>query len=201
MDIAKGLLDNGIHPPTMYFPLIVEEALMVEPTESESKAELDRFIAAMVAIRNEIRAIEEGRLPADDNPLKNAPHTAAELVGEWSHPYSREQAVYPVASLIEYILALQKNVRYIDRNPLFYFRDVLPVLNHRYILSTSPEIISSLVKEITENNKIYISHTELGKTPLLEILFTPVTGVEAFSDYLIKVLEELNKVKIGRAHV
>ena len=100
----------------------------------------------------------------------------------------------PVASLIEYILALQKNVRYIDRNPLFYFRDVLPVLNHRYILSTSPEIISSLVKEITENTKIYISHTELGKTPLLEILFTPVTGVEAFSDYLIKVLEELNKV-------
>ena len=100
----------------------------------------------------------------------------------------------PVASLIEYILALQKNVRYIDRNPLFYFRDVLPVLNHRYILSTSPEIISSLVKEITEYNKIYISHTELGKTPLLEILFTPVTGVEAFSDYLIKVLEELNKV-------
>ena len=100
----------------------------------------------------------------------------------------------PVASLIEYILVLQKNVRYIDRNPLFYFRDVLPVLNHRYILSTSPEIISSLVKEITENNKIYISHTELGKTPLLEILFTPVTGVEAFSDYLIKVLEELNKV-------
>ena len=100
----------------------------------------------------------------------------------------------PVASLIEYILALQKNVRYIDRNPLFYFRDVLPILNHRYILSTSPEIISSLVKEITENNKIYISHTELGKTPLLEILFTPVTGVEAFSDYLIKVLEELNKV-------
>ena len=100
----------------------------------------------------------------------------------------------PVASLIEYILALQKNVRYIDRNPLFYFRDVLPILNHRYILSTSPEIISSLVKEITENNKIYISHTELEKTPLLEILFTPVTGVEAFSDYLIKVLEELNKV-------
>ena len=91
-------------------------------------------------------------------------------------------------------MALQKNVRYIDRNPLFYFRDVLPVLNHRYILSTSPEIISSLVKEITENNKIYISHTELEKTPLLEILFTPVTGVEAFSDYLIKVLEELNKV-------
>lgn len=100
----------------------------------------------------------------------------------------------PVASLIEYILALQKNIRYVDRTPLFYFRDVLPVLNHRYILSTSPELISSLVKEITENNKIYISHTDLGKTPLLEILFMPVTGVEAFSGYLIRVLEELNRV-------
>lgn len=100
----------------------------------------------------------------------------------------------PVASLIEYILALQKNIRYVDRTPMFYFRDVLPVLNHRYILSTSPELISSLVKEITENNKIYISHTELGKTPLLEILFMPVTGVEAFSGYLIRVLEELNRV-------
>lgn len=100
----------------------------------------------------------------------------------------------PVASLIEYILALQKNIRYVDRTPLFYFRDVLPVLNHRYILSTSPDLITSLVKEITENNKIYISHTELGKTPLLEILFMPVTGVEAFSGYLIRVLEELNRV-------
>lgn len=100
----------------------------------------------------------------------------------------------PVASLIEYILALQKNIRYVDRAPLFYFRDVLPVLNHRYILSTSPDLITSLVKEITENNKIYISHTELGKTPLLEILFMPVTGVEAFSGYLIRVLEELNRV-------
>lgn len=100
----------------------------------------------------------------------------------------------PVASLIEYILALQKNIRYVDRTPLFYFRYVLPVLNHRYILSTSPDLITSLVKEITENNKIYISHTELGKTPLLEILFMPVTGVEAFSGYLIRVLEELNRV-------
>lgn len=99
----------------------------------------------------------------------------------------------PVASLMEYILLLQKDVRYMDRQPLFYFRDVLPVLNHRYIMGTSPEIISSLVKDITENNKIYISHADLDKTPLLSILFTPVTGVEAFSSYLIQVLEELNK--------
>lgn len=99
----------------------------------------------------------------------------------------------PVASLMEYILLLQKDVRYMDRQPLFYFRDVLPVLNHRYIMGISPEIISSLVKDITENNKIYISHADLDKTPLLSILFTPVTGVEAFSSYLIQVLEELNK--------
>lgn len=100
----------------------------------------------------------------------------------------------PVASLMEYILALQKNVRYADRRPVFYFRDVLPVLNHRYITTTSPDLIASLVKDITENNKIYIGATDLNKTPLLSILFTPVTGVDAFSAYLIRVLEELNKV-------
>lgn len=98
----------------------------------------------------------------------------------------------PVASLMEYILLLQKDVRYMDCQPLFYFRDVLPVLNHRYIMATSPEIISALVKDITENNKIHISHADLDKSPLLSILFTPVTGVEAFSSYLIRVLEELN---------
>lgn len=100
----------------------------------------------------------------------------------------------PVASLMEYILALQKNIRYTDRRPVFYFRDVLPVLNHRYITTTSPDLIASLVKDITENNKIYIGATDLNKTPLLSILFTPVTGVDAFSAYLIRVLEELNKV-------
>lgn len=100
----------------------------------------------------------------------------------------------PVASLMEYILALQKNIRYADRRPVFYFRDVLPVLNHRYITTTSPDLIASLVKDITENNKIYIGATDLNKTPLLSILFTPVTGVDAFSAYLIRVLEELNKV-------
>ena len=100
----------------------------------------------------------------------------------------------PVASLMEYILALQKNIRYVDRRPVFYFRDVLPILNHRYISTTSPEVVSNLVKDISENNKIYISYDDLNQTPLLSILFTPVTEVEMFSDYLINVLQELNRV-------
>lgn len=98
-DVAKRLIDFGFHAPTMSFP--VAGTLMIEPTESESKEELDRFCDAMIRIRNEIRAVETGALDAEDNPLKNAPHTAAELVGEWTHPYSREQAVYPTASLVE----------------------------------------------------------------------------------------------------
>ncbi|GLU40720.1 aminomethyl-transferring glycine dehydrogenase [Pseudomonas sp. NBRC 100443] len=98
-DVAKRLIDFGFHAPTMSFP--VAGTLMVEPTESESKQELDRFCDAMIRIREEIRAVERGELDKDDNPLKNAPHTAAELVGEWSHPYSREQAVYPLASLVD----------------------------------------------------------------------------------------------------
>ena len=103
----------------------------------------------------------------------------------------------PVASLMEYILALQKNIHYVDRRPVFYFRDVLPILNHRYISTTSPEMVSNLVKDISENNKIYISYDDLNKTPLLSILFTPVTAVETFSDYLINVLQELNKAVEG----
>ncbi|APU29378.1 glycine dehydrogenase (aminomethyl-transferring) [Ectopseudomonas alcaliphila JAB1] len=98
-DVAKRLIDFGFHAPTMSFP--VAGTLMIEPTESESKEELDRFCDAMIAIREEIRAVEQGRLDKDDNPLKNAPHTALELVGDWYHAYSREQAVYPLASLIE----------------------------------------------------------------------------------------------------
>ena len=96
-DIAKRLIDFGFHAPTMSFP--VAGTLMVEPTESEGLHELDRFIDAMIAIREEIRSVEEGgdRL---DNPLKHAPHTARMLVvTEWAHPYTREQAAYPVASL------------------------------------------------------------------------------------------------------
>jgi glycine dehydrogenase len=98
-DVAKRLIDFGFHAPTMSFP--VAGTLMIEPTESESKEELDRFCDAMIKIREEIRAVENGTLDKEDNPLKNAPHTAAEIVGEWSHPYSREQAVYPVESLID----------------------------------------------------------------------------------------------------
>ncbi|HKE38344.1 MAG TPA: aminomethyl-transferring glycine dehydrogenase [Casimicrobiaceae bacterium] len=98
-DVAKRLIDYGFHAPTMSFP--VAGTLMVEPTESESKAELDRFIDAMIAIRGEIREIEQGRGDRADNPLKNAPHTAASLLAaEWGHPYSRERAAYPVKALM-----------------------------------------------------------------------------------------------------
>ena len=97
-DVAKRLIDYGFHAPTLSFP--VANTLMVEPTESEDLGELDRFIAAMIAIREEIRQIENGVWPQDDNPLKNAPHTAESLLaGEWKHPYPRELAAYPVATL------------------------------------------------------------------------------------------------------
>ena len=92
-DIAKRLADCGFHAPTMSWP--VAGCLMIEPTESEPKAELDRFCEAMLAIREEIRAVEEGRLDASNNPLKRAPHTVEDLVGEWDRPYSREQACFP----------------------------------------------------------------------------------------------------------
>ena len=97
-DVAKRLIDYGFHAPTLSFP--VANTLMVEPTESEDLAEIDRFIAAMIAIRAEIRNIENGTWPQDDNPLKNAPHTAESLLAaDWKHPYAREVAAYPVASL------------------------------------------------------------------------------------------------------
>jgi glycine dehydrogenase len=97
-DVAKRLIDYGFHAPTMSFP--VAGTLMVEPTESESKAELDRFIEAMIAIRGEIAAIEAGRADRADNVLKNAPHTAAAVTADlWRHPYRREEAAYPTASL------------------------------------------------------------------------------------------------------
>ncbi|HEY8338738.1 MAG TPA: aminomethyl-transferring glycine dehydrogenase [Egibacteraceae bacterium] len=96
-DVAKRLIDYGFHAPTMSFP--VAGTLMIEPTESESLAELDRFCDAMIAIRAEIDEVASGAADPVDNPLRNAPHTAASLVDEWTHPYSREQAVFPVASL------------------------------------------------------------------------------------------------------
>ena len=93
-DVAKRLIDFGFHAPTMSFP--VAGTLMIEPTESESKSELDRFCDAMIAIRNEIRAVEQGEMAREDNPLKNAPHTVLDLVDpQWAHPYSREQACLP----------------------------------------------------------------------------------------------------------
>jgi glycine dehydrogenase len=97
-DIAKRLVDFGFHAPTLSFP--VAGTLMVEPTESESLHELDRFIDAMIQIREEIRAIEDGRLDREDNPLKHAPHTASAVsASEWTHAYPRELAAYPLASL------------------------------------------------------------------------------------------------------
>ena len=97
-DVAKRLIDYGFHAPTLSFP--VPNTLMVEPTESETLFELDRFIDAMIAIREEIRQIENGQLPQDNNPLKNAPHTAESLLAaEWNRPYTREAAAYPVAAL------------------------------------------------------------------------------------------------------
>jgi glycine dehydrogenase len=97
-DVAKRLIDYGFHAPTLSFP--VPGTLMVEPTESEPRAELDRFCDAMIAIREEIRKVEQGVWPQDDNPLKHAPHTAASLLqAEWRHPYTREEAAYPLPGL------------------------------------------------------------------------------------------------------
>ncbi|SFU95837.1 glycine dehydrogenase [Polaromonas sp. YR568] len=97
-DVAKRLMDYGFHAPTLSFP--VPGTLMVEPTESETLAELDRFIDAMIAIREEIRKVEAGQWPQDNNPLKHAPHTAASLMGaDWDRPYSRETGAFPLASL------------------------------------------------------------------------------------------------------
>ncbi|MDY7106510.1 MAG: aminomethyl-transferring glycine dehydrogenase [Actinomycetota bacterium] len=97
-DVAKRLIDYGFHAPTMSFP--VAGTLMIEPTESESLYELDRFCDAMIRIRAEIDRVASGDWPAEDNPLHNAPHTAEDLLGtEWAHPYTREEAAYPVAEL------------------------------------------------------------------------------------------------------
>ena len=95
-DIAKRLIDCGFHPPTMSWP--VPGTLMIEPTDSETKAELDRFCDAMLGIREEASAIEEGRMDRKNNPLKNAPHTVEDLVGEWHRPYSREAACFPAGA-------------------------------------------------------------------------------------------------------
>jgi glycine dehydrogenase len=96
-DVAKRLMDYGFHAPTVSFP--VAGTMMVEPTESESKEELDRFCEAMIAIRREVELIEQGRMDPKDNPLKNAPHTARALLADaWTHPYSRLEAAFPAAA-------------------------------------------------------------------------------------------------------
>jgi glycine dehydrogenase len=97
-DIAKRLIDYGFHAPTMSFP--VAGTLMIEPTESESLAELDRFVEAMISIRAEIDRVGSGQVPIEHSVLRNAPHPAEDLLGdEWDRPYTREQAAYPVQSL------------------------------------------------------------------------------------------------------
>ncbi len=98
-DVAKRLIDFGFHAPTMSFP--VPGTLMIEPTESEPMSEIERFIDAMLTIREEIRAVEQGQADAHDNPLKWAPHTAADLAGDWPHAYQRSQAAFPLPSLYE----------------------------------------------------------------------------------------------------
>ncbi len=103
----------------------------------------------------------------------------------------------PVASLMEYVLALQKTVRNIDRQPMFYFRYVLPILNHQYVCMTDSAAVATLAKDIAVNNRNYISQEDLGVTPLLKVIFRPVTEAGAFSDYLIDILQELNKTIDG----
>jgi glycine dehydrogenase len=100
-DIAKRLMDFGFHAPTMSFP--VPGTLMIEPTESEARQDLDRLCDALITIRDEIRAIESGEMDESDNPLKNAPHTAAHVSADsWTHPYTREQAAWPAPWLQEH---------------------------------------------------------------------------------------------------
>jgi glycine dehydrogenase len=100
-DIAKRIIDYGFHPPTVSFP--VPGTLMIEPTESEPREELDRFVDAMIGIREEIREIEEGRSPKGNNLLTNAPHTLVQVIEDaWDRPYPRERAAYPMPGLREY---------------------------------------------------------------------------------------------------
>jgi glycine dehydrogenase len=95
-DVAKRLMDFGFHAPTMSFP--VAGTLMIEPTESESKPELDRFIDAMIQIRKEIEQVDNGKIDEDNNPLKNSPHTLADMLDEsWDRPYSKMDAAYPLS--------------------------------------------------------------------------------------------------------
>ncbi|MDO4776829.1 MAG: aminomethyl-transferring glycine dehydrogenase [Cardiobacteriaceae bacterium] len=126
-DFAKRLMDYGFHAPTMSFP--VPGTLMIEPTESESLAELDRFCDAMLAIREEVRKVEQGQWPQDDNPLVHAPHTLADITGEWNRAYDRKTAVFPVSGM----------------NPAKYFTPVNRIDNvygDRHVICSCPPIDS-----------------------------------------------------------
>jgi glycine dehydrogenase len=116
-DIAKRLIDFGFHAPTMSFP--VAGTLMVEPTESEDKGEIDRFVEAMATIRAEIEKVATGEYDRGDNPLRNAPHTLAMVAGEWDRPYLRSVAVHPVPGLVgrSYLSPVRRiDQAYGDRN-------------------------------------------------------------------------------------
>ena len=128
-DVAKRLMDHGFHAPTMSFP--VSGTLMIEPTESETKAELDRFCDAMVAIRAEIDQIADGTIAAEDSPLRHAPHTVADLVGDWDRVYPRSHGTPSLSSSTGYHAPVSRiDAAFGDRNlmctcaPLEAYADV-----------------------------------------------------------------------------
>ncbi|OIQ67670.1 glycine dehydrogenase (decarboxylating) [mine drainage metagenome] len=99
LDFAKAMIDEGYHPMTIYFPLVVHGAMLIEPTESESRAELDRFCDAMIAIRREIAEIENGRWKVESSPLRHAPHTVHDIADDaWQRPYSRAEGCFPAGT-------------------------------------------------------------------------------------------------------
>jgi CRISPR/Cas system-associated exonuclease Cas4 (RecB family) len=130
----------------------------------------------------------------DESLLVPVLHSIPEEIGQINVTMGYPLSGTPVASLVDAVLSLQKNVRYSGGSPLFYFRDVLPVLNHRYLFSTDPEKVSGLLKEITRCNKVYIRKEELGLTPLLEMIFTPVEETDALAGYLTGLLEKVNSL-------
>ena len=142
-DVAKRLIDCGFHPPTMSWP--VPGTLMIEPTELETKEELDRFCEALLAIREEARAIEQGRSHRTNNPLKNAPHTVEDLIGEWQRPYSRECACFPAGAF-----RVDKYWPPVNR--------VDNVYGDRHLVCSCPPLESYVKAEPTEEEEARVSH-------------------------------------------
>ncbi len=143
---------------------------------------------------NEETALRTALVLPDEHLLIPVLHSIPESVRNINVTMGYPLAGTPVASLMECVLNLQKNIRYTDRIPAFYFRDVLPVLNHPYIVRTAPGQVAVLVRAITGHNRIYVSAGELAVTPLLRELFSPVDTVDAFMAYLIRVLELLSRI-------